>query len=279
MKKHVILVLLGIFTSSSLFAGTWIEDSLGFAFEFPRGWSKAVLRNAETARIQFAKSNRDAILQIDIVRRTKEYDLDRFIEETVDTFLKRYPDLKVVREKVLEEDMQGFDESVFLVMHYSEKKTVISNRFLFHKKGGMYYVIQAKTPRIRFQNYARDLDMMMKTFRMEPRIKSRWRNDSLAYLDPVRDEKAIQYISITIRPIETYPSDKEQSISQSDSWLNSVDGFKNPFSAESDIPVSQPNTDSMVSPPSTTNQNQNPKKEESTPESNGPLVAPETDPI
>jgi hypothetical protein len=274
MKTRVILVVLTLFTSGSLFAGTWIEDSLGFAFEFPRGWSKAVLRNSETARIQFAKANRDAILQIDVVRRTKEYDLDRFIEETVDTFLKRYPDLKVVREKVLEEEMQGFDESVFVVLHYTEKKAVISNRFLFHKKGNMYYVLQAKTPRSRFQQYARDLDMIMKTFRMEPKVRTRWRNDSLAYLDPVRDEKAIQYISITIRPIETYPGEK-QNAPQGDTWLNSVDGFKNPFSDDSDVPISQTNTDNMISPPSTTNQDPKP----TTTETNGPLVAPETDPL
>jgi hypothetical protein len=279
MKTRILLVVLTLLTSGSLFAGTWIEDSLGFAFEFPRGWSKAVLRNSETARIQFAKANRDAVLQIDVVRRTKEYDLDRFIEETIDTFLRRYPDLKVVREKVLDEEMQGFDESVFLVLHYTERKTVISNRFLFHKKGNMYYVIQAKTPRVRFQLYARDLDMIMKTFRMEPKIKTRWRNDSLAYLDPVRDEKAIQYISITIRPIETYPSDKQQNISQGDTWLNSVDGFKNPFSSDSDVPLSQSNTDNMISPPSNATTIQKPTTETTNPENNGPLVAPETDPL
>jgi hypothetical protein len=279
MKTRILFVLLALSTSGSLIAGTWIEDSLGFAFEFPRGWSKAVLRNAETARIQFAKANRDAVLQIDVVRRTKEYDLDRFIEETIDTFLKKYPDLKVVREKVLDEEMQGFDESVFLVLHYSERKTIISNRFLFHKKGNIYYVIQAKTPRIRFQQYARDLDMIMKTFRMEPKVRTRWRNDSLAYLDPVRDEKSIQYISITIRPIETYPTDKQSNTTQGDTWLNSVDGFKNPFSDDSDTPSSQTNTDNMISPPSTSNQNQKPTTETTTPENNGPLVAPETDPL
>ncbi len=279
MKKYKILVLLALIYSHSVFAGTWIEDSLGFAFEFPRGWSKAVLRNAETARIQFAKSNRDAILQIDIVRRTKDYDLDRFIEETVDTFLKRYPDLKVVREKILEEEMQGFDESVFLVMHYTEKKAVISNRFLFHKKGNMYYVLQAKTARIRYQNYSRDFDMIMKTFRAEPKIRYRWRNDSLAYLDPVRDEKAIQYISITIRPIDSYPTDKQQSNVQNDNWLNSVDNFKNPFSEDSDLPLSQPNTDDMISPPKNSDKDKKPSSDTVIPETNGPLIAPETNPI
>ncbi len=267
MKKYLVLVLFSFSTSSSLMAGTWIEDSLGFAFEFPRGWSKAVLRNSESARIQFAKANRDAILQIDTVRRTKDYDLDRFIEETIDTFLKKYPDLKVAREKVLEEEMQGFDESVFLVLHYTEHKNSISNRFLFHKKGNIYYVLQAKTARSRFSLYARDLDMIMKTFRLEPRVKTRWRNDSLAYLDPIRDEKAIQYISITIRPIDSYPSDKPTSTVSSDTWLNTVDGFKNPFSPNSE------NTDS----PGGSDLDKKPVK--SGEDSNGPNVPPETDPL
>ncbi|MDZ4724754.1 MAG: hypothetical protein SH817_01250 [Leptospira sp.] len=277
MKARIIFIFLVFLSTGSLFAGTWIEDSLGFAFEFPRGWNKAVLRNSETVRIQFAKSNREAVLQIDVVRRSKDYDLDRFIEETIDTFLKKYTDLKVVREKMLEDQIPGFDESVFVVLHYTENKTIISNRFLFHKKGGMYYVLQSKTPRSRYQAYSRDLDMIMKTFRMEPRVRTRWRNDSLAYLDPIRDEKAIQYISITIRPIESYPGNTEQTSSQNDNWLNSVDGFKNPFSAESDTPSTQNTNDNLISPPSTNTQNSinNPPKTEP----NGPVVPQETDPL
>ncbi len=279
MKTRIILILLSLSTSGSLFAGTWIEDSLGFAFEFPRGWTKAVLRNAETVRIQFTKANRDAVLQIDTVRRSKEYDLDRFIEETVDIFLQRYPDLKVVREKVMEEESQGFEESVFIVLHYMENKAIISNRLLFHRKANMYYVLQSKTPRVRYKLYSRDFDMIMKTFRMEPRVRTRWRNDSLAYLDPVRDEKSIQYISITIRPIESYPGEKPQNNSQGDTWLNSVDGFKNPFSADNDLPTNPQNNDNLISPPSINTQNTEQKIDQNKQESNGPLMPPESGPL
>ncbi|MDF3819565.1 hypothetical protein P3G55_06625 [Leptospira sp. 96542] len=215
-----------------LSAATWVEDSLGVSFEFPRGWMKAVQRHPETAKIQFAKSNREAVLQIDAVKRTKDYDIDRFIEETVDTFLAKYPDLKVVREKNVENDVLGFDESVFLVMHYKEHKTLITTRFVFHRKGNIYYVLQAKTPRSQFTKYAKDLDLVMKSFKRESRPRNRWRNDSLGYLDPKKEEKIIQYISITIRPIETYKQDNPQKIRQEDNWLFSVEGHEPPKTGE-----------------------------------------------
>ncbi|GBF51774.1 hypothetical protein LPTSP4_33120 [Leptospira ryugenii] len=276
--KTLRIVFLLFFLSYPLMAGTWIEDSLGFAFEFPRGWNKAVLRNSETARIQFYKSNREAVLQLDVVRRTKEYDLDRFIEESIDLFLKRYTDLKVVREKMLEDQFPSFDESVFLVLHYHENKTLVTNRFLFHKKGNMYYVLQTKTPRNRYNQYAKDFDLIMKSFRMEPRIRTRWRNDSLAYLDPVRDEKAIQYISITIRPIESYPNQEGAPQQSSDQWLNSVEGFRNPFSADGDYPKTEPNNNGLISPPSTSPNTSEPGKNPNT-EQSGPVLPPETDPL
>ncbi|WP_210416326.1 hypothetical protein [Leptospira idonii] len=272
MKVRVLLISILFLGTVPAFAGTWIEDSLGFAFEYPRGWSKAVLRNAETARIQFAKTNKEAILQIDVVRRTKEYDLDRFIEETIDTFLRKYPDLKVVREKSLEEEIPGFDETVFLVLHYIENKMVVSNRFLFHKKGNMYYVIQAKTPRARYGVYAKDLDLIMKTFRLEPRARYRWRNDSLAYLDPVRDEKAIQYISITIRPIDSFPNQESSKPMEDNSWLNSVDPFKNPFTSDPEIRPNQ-----QQNPNQLPNENRLPTDNNSN--DSGPSVPPETDPL
>ncbi|XDD45899.1 hypothetical protein AB3N60_14440 [Leptospira sp. WS39.C2] len=234
MKKRLCLLLLLCLTLTGLEAATWIEDSLGFAFEYPRGWAKSVLRHADTVRIQIAKSNREAILQIDVARRTKEYDLDRFIEETVDTFLTKYPDLKLVREKVLENEIAGFDESVFVVLHYTENKQTISNRFLFHRKGGMYYVIQAKTTRVLYTKYGKDLDLVMKSFRREPRAKNRWRNDSLSYLDPIKDERLIQYVSITIRPIETFPHEQSISQKQEDGWLFSVEGNHKPTASDFD---------------------------------------------
>jgi len=272
MNARVFLTTLLLVSSVPVFAGTWIEDSLGFAFEYPRGWSKAVLRNHDTARIQFAKANREAILQIDVVRRTKEYDLDRFIEESIDTFLQKYPDLKVVREKSLEEEIPGFDETVFLVLHYTENKIIVSNRFLFHKKGNMYYVIQAKTPRKQYGIYARDLDLIMKTFRMEPRARYRWRNDSLSYLDPVKDEKAIQYISITIRPIDSFPS--EDKPKDDNTWLNSADAYKNPFSSDPNAndPYISPNSDSS-------NADHNKTQPLNSNQDNGPTIVPETDPL
>lgn len=232
MKKRLCLIFILCLSLTGLEAATWVEDSLGFAFEYPRGWAKSVLRYTDTVRIQIAKSNREAILQIDVARRTKDYDIDRFIEETVDTFLTKYPELKLVREKVLENEIAGFDESTFVVLHYTENKQTISNRFLFHRKGGMYYVIQAKTTRVLFSKYAKDLDMVMKSFRREPRSKNRWRNDSLAYLDPVKDERLIQYISITIRPIDTFPHEQGISQKQDDGWLFSVEGNHKPNGTE-----------------------------------------------
>ncbi|TGL72885.1 hypothetical protein [Leptospira jelokensis] len=228
MKKRLCLLILLCLTLTGIEAATWVEDSLGFAFEYPRGWAKSVLRHADTVRIQIAKTNREAILQIDVARRTKEYDLDRFIEETIDTFLTKYPDLKLVREKVLENEIAGFDESVFVVLHYTENKQTISNRFLFHRKGGMYYVIQAKTTRVLYSKYGKELDTVMKSFRREPRMKNRWRNDSLAYLDPKKDERLIQYVSITIRPIDTFPHEQGVSQKQEDGWLFSVEGNHKP---------------------------------------------------
>lgn len=241
MKKRLCLLFLLCLTFAGLEAATWVEDSLGFAFEYPRGWAKSVLRHADTVRIQIAKTNREAILQIDVARRTKEYDIDRFIEETVDTFLIKYPDLKLVREKVLENEIAGFDESVFVVLHYTENKQTISNRFLFHKKGGMYFVIQAKTTRVLYAKYAKELDMVMKSFRREPRAKNRWRNDSLAYLDPIKDERLIQYVSITIRPIDTFPHEQGVSQKQEDGWLFSVEGNHKPSTSDFDSSRQKPN--------------------------------------
>lgn len=234
MKKRLSILVLLCLTLSQLDAATWIEDSLSFAFEYPRGWAKSVLRYPDTVRIQLSKTNREAILQIDVARRTKEYDIDRFIEETVDTFLTKYPDLKLVREKMLENEVAGFDESVFVVLHYTEQKQLVSNRFLFHRKGGLYYVIQAKTTRAQFAKYSKDLDLVMKSFRRETRTKNRWRNDSLSYLDPVKDERIIQYVSITIRPIDSYPHEQGAKNKQDDGWLFSVEGNKKPNSAEWD---------------------------------------------
>lgn len=257
------IILFSFIFSSSLFAGTWIEDSLGFAFEFPRGWTKSVQRYQETARIQFAKTNREAVLQIDAVRRTKDYDLDRFIEETMDTFLKRYPDLKVVKEKHLANEFSGFDESTFVVIHYTENKTLISNRFLFHKTGGSYFVIQAKTPRALFSKYVKDLDLVMKSFRREPRTKLRWRNDSLAYLDPTKDERIIQYVSITIRPIDSFKQNSNQTSPYQDNWLFSVEGNKAPGPGEWDATdVQKPDPNQQIKP--------------DTPSTDVPVVIPQT---
>lgn len=260
MKLKIPTLLLAILLSSPLMAGTWIEDSLGFAFEFPRGWTKSVQRFQETAKIQFAKANREAILQIDSVKRTKDYDLDRFIEETIDTFLKRYPDLKVVNEKRLTNEVSGFEESSFVVIHYTENKVLISNRFLFHKQGGSYFVIQAKTPRALFSKYAKDLDLVMKSFRREARTRLRWRNDSLAYLDPVKDERIIQYVSITIRPIDTFKPSSNSNDPNRDEWLFSVEGNKAPAPGEWES--------------ATPSQDSEPKVRPDTPSTDTPVVIP-----
>ncbi|MBM9545495.1 hypothetical protein JWG40_00580 [Leptospira sp. 201903074] len=248
MKKRLCLLVLLCLTLSHLDAATWIEDSLSFAFEYPRGWAKSVLRHPDTVRIQFSKTNREAILQVDVARRTKDYDIDRFIEETVDTFLTKYPDLKLVREKMLENEVAGFDESVFVVLHYTEHKQIVSNRFLFHRKGGLYYVIQAKTPRAFFAKYSKDLDLVMKSFRRETRTKNRWRNDSLAYLDPIKDERIIQYISITIRPIDSYPHEHGVVNKQDEEWLFSVEGNKKPGTGEWDNRTKPSPNDSGYTP-------------------------------
>ncbi len=222
MIRKSALILCLVWLANPLTAGVWIEDSLGVSFEFPRGWGKGILRTEETARIQFFKANREAVIQIDALKRGKEYDLDRFIEETIDQFLQKYPDLKVVREKKVEEDVPGFDDSTFLVMHYHEQSSLVSNRFLFHRKGNLYFAIQAKTPRKKFGHYSKDFDLVMKSFRMEPRPRLRWRNDSLAYLDARENEPLVQYIGITIRPIDSYPTEAKQSETE---WLDAAEPF------------------------------------------------------
>jgi len=232
MRTLLSLVLLLL--TSAAFAGIWVEDSLGITFEYPRGYGKGVLRTEETARFQFFKPNREAVVQIDVLRRGKEYDLDRFIEETIDQFLTKYPDLKVAREKNVEEEIPGFDESTFLALRYIEGRHLVSNRLLFHKKGTFYFVIQAKTLRKKFGLYSQDFDTIMKTFRLDSRPKNRWRNDSLAYMDPKEQEALIQFLSVTIRPMDSYSSDvpkKEQE------WLDAPEAFVVP---EENSPVSKP---------------------------------------
>lgn len=222
MIRKSVLILSLFWCFCPAMAGVWIEDSLGISFEFPRGWGKGVLRGEESARIQFFKANREAVIQIDALKRGKEYDLDRFIEETIDQFLQKYPDLKVVREKKVEEDVPGFEDSTFVVLHYHEQSSLVSNRFLFHKKGNVYFVIQAKTPRKKFGFYSKDFDLVMKSFRLEPRPRLRWRNDSLAYLDSKENESLVQYIGITIRPIDSYPTEAKQTETE---WLDAAEPF------------------------------------------------------
>jgi hypothetical protein len=179
--------------------GLWVEDSLGIEFKFPRAWMKQVQRSPSNLIAQFTKDE-SIILRVDSQRRTGEWDADRFTEETLDQFIIKYPDLKVIQELRLEEGYQGFDEAHFLVAHYRENGELITNRFLFLRKENNYFITQAKVIRKEYHKYRSEVDLFMKSLTWNQIPRDRWRNDSLNYLTPSDHETTINYIRDSLKP-------------------------------------------------------------------------------
>ncbi|WCL49936.1 hypothetical protein [Leptospira sp. GIMC2001] len=182
--------------------GTWIEDSLGLEFQYPRGWFKTIERSPSNLVVMLEKDNK-AILRIDTQERPKNWDTDRFIEENLDLYLRKFPDLRVIQEVRLGNEYNGFDEAHFLVIHYHEDNSLVTNRFIFAKKDTDYFIIQAKVIRKHYYTYRNEVDLFMKSFHWESPSRTRWRNDSLSYLNPSQDETTIKYIRDTLRPKES----------------------------------------------------------------------------
>lgn len=179
--------------------GVWVEDSLGVEFKFPRAWYKKVERSPSNMIAQFTKDEA-IILRVDSQQRGKNWDVDRFIEEILDQFIIKYPDLNVIQELRLEDGYQGFDEAHFLVAHYKENNELITNRFIFAKKDQVYLITQAKVIRKHYYKYRSEVDLFMKSLKWESVPGNRWRNDSLNYLSPSEHETTIRYIGESLRP-------------------------------------------------------------------------------
>ncbi|MCC5814700.1 MAG: hypothetical protein JJT78_08090 [Leptospira sp.] len=177
----------------------WVEDSLGIEFKFPRAWMKQVQRSPSNLIAQFTKDD-SIILRVDSQKRTGDWDADRFAEETLDQFIMKYPDLKVIQEVRLDEGYQGFDEAHFLVAHYKENGELITNRFLFLRKDTNYFITQAKVIRKEYHKYRSEVDLFMKSLIWNQIPRDRWRNDSLNYLTPSDHETTINYIRDSLRP-------------------------------------------------------------------------------
>jgi hypothetical protein len=190
--------------------GVWIEDSLQLSFRYPRAWIKKVDRSPSNMTVEFQKSG-EIILRLDSMVRQAEWDVDRFIEENLDLFLKKYPDLKVIQELRLPVGYQGFEEAHFLVLHYFEDEELITNRILFARKGRAYFVIQSKIIRKLYHKYRSEVDLFTKSVALQQPPRDRWRNDSLTYLNPSIYESTIQYIQQALRPGQKIMGDP---------WLN-----------------------------------------------------------
>jgi hypothetical protein len=210
LRKNIITFLISLITililplqlpaQPRLSYGLWIEDSLGIEFKYPRAWMKQVQRSPSNLIAQFTKDE-TIILRVDSQRRTGDWDADRFAEETLDQFIIKYPDLKVIQELRLDEGYQGFDEAHFLVAHYRENGELITNRFLFLRKENNYFITQAKVIRKEYHKYRSEVDLFMKSLTWNQIPRDRWRNDSLNYLSPSNHETTINYIRDSLRPI------------------------------------------------------------------------------
>lgn len=194
-----IIVLSPLGSQPIISYGIWQEDSLGIEFKFPRAWFKKVDRSPTSMTVQFAKAD-STILRLDFQIRNGDWDVDRFVEESLDQFIRKYPDLSVIQEIRLEEGYQGFQEAHFLVAHYREGSEMITNRFIFTRKGTYFYIIQAKVIRKKYYSFKTDVDLFMKSLAWNSIPSNRWRNDSLNYLSPSTHETTIRYIQETSRP-------------------------------------------------------------------------------
>ncbi len=194
-----LLGCLPLASGTGLSYSEWIEDSLGISFQFPRAWIKKVERTPQTLTVEFSKHN-SIVLRFDNQIRSSEWDVDRFIEETLDLFLITYPDLQIVREIQLPDGYQGFDRAHFLVAHYKENGEWITNRFLFANKGNQYFISQVKAIRKFYKQYQRESDLFMKSLRINDITMERWRNDSLNYVDHSSNEATVRYIRDSLRP-------------------------------------------------------------------------------
>lgn len=208
MNRTLSTILLAVGLASTLPAqeprmsyGIWVEDSLEIEFRFPRAWGKKVDRSPSSMTAEFAKDD-EAVLRFDFQTRSGDWDVDRFVEETLDQFLRRHPDIRVIQEIRLEEGFQGFQEAHFLVAHYQEGRDLITNRFLFTRKNQNFYITQAKVLRKKYHLYKPEVDLFMKSVEGKAIPRNRWRNDSLNYLNPSSHETTIRYIRDSLRPQE-----------------------------------------------------------------------------
>lgn len=196
-KLPILLLAIGIISpivsQPRISYGVWQEDSLGIEFKFPRAWFKKVDRSPTSMTVQFAKED-SAILRLDFQIRNGDWDVDRFVEESLDQFIKKYPDLSVIQEVRLEEGYQGFQEAHFLVAHYRERGELITNRFIFTRKDSYFFIIQAKVIRKKYYSFKNDVDLFMKSLTWDSVPSNRWRNDSLNYLSPSTHEATIRKI-------------------------------------------------------------------------------------
>lgn len=218
MKFYSLAILLNIlFIGFSVQAkprlsyGVWVEDSLGIEFKYPRAWFKHVDRSPANMTAQFSKDD-SIILRIDSQQRSENWDVDRFIEETMDQFIVKYPDMEVIQELRLDEGYQGFDEAHFLVAHYREGGELITNRFIFAKKNQEYFITQGKVIRKNYHRYRAEVDLFMKSLKWESVPHDRWRNDSLNYLSPSNYETTIQYIKNSLRPKRNHQKKFDSSL-------------------------------------------------------------------
>ena len=186
LKFSIILLLLG----TNLFSASWVEDYYGFQFEFPRGWHKNVVIGEDSGRIELSMPEA-ATVTFDVYTQDETFDLDRYIEFRLDEIVKTYGKIKV-KQEIRFGPARGFDNTVFLVVHYKEKEETVSNRFFFSRHGQRYYTVHCRTNLKKYPEFKKPFDLMMKSFRSRVYDGVEWRNDSLNYVNKAEIAEIVQ---------------------------------------------------------------------------------------